>query len=190
MAVPSNAYSHSTDREKVVSRKGVSTGVHETNCTNHKHDHSQRLFSASTPPDLDSLPSFCARTTSPSDYPLAPEISSKIPIYDLAHPASINDLQDEWYAALLTGPGVIVLRDFLPSPLTITNTNTVFDSIIADEAAGAPKKGDHFASAGKTPESGTRYPNTVSFTLHPLWSITATPGYTASALLTSAQPTE
>ncbi|KAJ6169384.1 hypothetical protein N7497_002227 [Penicillium chrysogenum] len=94
----------------------------------------------------------------PATYPLASEVKSNIPIYDLAALEAagltsdlINRLQDEWHHILHTGPGVYVLRSmYAPAKYetTLNTTNAAFNEIIAREAAQSDnKKGDHFASA-------------------------------------------
>ena len=122
------------------------------------HRVSSRLYSPSTP-QLSEFKDICSQTTDPATYPLASEVKSNIPIYDLAALESagltsdlINRLQDEWHHILHTGPGVYVLRSmYAPAKYetTLNTTNTAFNEIIAREAAQSDnKKGDHFAVGG------------------------------------------
>ncbi|CAG8289319.1 unnamed protein product [Penicillium salamii] len=114
-----------------------------------------RLYSPATP-QLAEFKSICAQTTQKETYPLAAEISSNIPIYDLSALGSItasllNSLQDEWHHILHQGPGVYVLRSmYAPSKYgsTLEATNKAFDAIVARERASSTKKGDHFAAGG------------------------------------------
>lgn len=103
------------------------------------------------PDTLDELKRLCEQKAEPSDYKLASSIVSNIPHYDLSS-VSFSDadivarLQDEWYEALGTGPGVIILQNFLTDRKLLEQTNKVFDTIIENEASSA--KGDHFAASG------------------------------------------
>ena len=111
----------------------------------------RRLYSQSQPPSLSAFKALCSRSTHQDTYPLATTIESNIPIYDLPQPASadsITSLQDEWHHILLSGPGVLILRNFLPSTPLLTHINSIFDDIITRECASSNSKGDHFASAG------------------------------------------
>ncbi|CAG8227043.1 unnamed protein product [Penicillium olsonii] len=112
-----------------------------------------RLYSPATP-QISEFQTICAQTTQKETYPLAAEISSNIPIYNLPQdpiPASLlTSLQDEWHHILHQGPGVYVLRSmYAPSKYaaTLEATNKAFDAIIARERS-LPKKGDHFAAGG------------------------------------------
>jgi ectoine hydroxylase-related dioxygenase (phytanoyl-CoA dioxygenase family) len=121
--------------------------------TNHTQVVPDRLFKASSPPRLEELTGLVAQSTSASQYPLSDQIASNIPIYELSHysPADgalADKLLNEWYHILLSGPGVLVLRDFLPNPELIGTVNEVFTSIISQEGSNGGSKGDHFAAVG------------------------------------------
>ena len=111
-----------------------------------------RLYSQSEPPSLIDFRKLCTRSCSAQEYPLASNVTSKIPIYDLSsHSAEdakhINQLQDEWYNVLLSGPGVLVLKNFITDHDLMNQVSTIFNDIIASEASTT--KGDHFAPSGK-----------------------------------------
>ncbi|OAP61875.1 hypothetical protein AYL99_04078 [Fonsecaea erecta] len=117
----------------------------------------KRLYSLSTPPSLSDFKTLCSQSTSREMYPLASAVVSNIPIYDLPDEDGVDDavldaLQDEWHHILLSGPGVMVLRNFMPDRALLERVNDVFAAIIADEAAAAAgegrSKGDHFAASG------------------------------------------
>ncbi|KAJ5143687.1 Phytanoyl-CoA dioxygenase [Penicillium bovifimosum] len=112
-----------------------------------------RLYSS---PQLTEFQEICSQTTDPTTYPLANDIQSNIPIYDLPALEStltatlLTRLQDEWHHILHKGPGVYILRSMYPSPKytqTLTSTNEAFNAIIARERTHPTKKGDHFAAA-------------------------------------------
>ena len=112
---------------------------------------SSRLFSLSQKPSLSAFKELTAQTTHASTYPLANSLASNIPVYDLsgydvADAATISRLSDEWNHILLSGPGVYILRNFLPDIPLIDTVNEVFESIIDAERATA--RGDHFAAVG------------------------------------------
>ncbi|KAJ5474485.1 hypothetical protein N7475_004051 [Penicillium sp. IBT 31633x] len=117
-----------------------------------------RLYSTSTT-RLSEFKEICSQTTNPTTYPLASEVKSNIPIYNIADLEStgltadlITRLQDEWHHILHTGPGVYVLRSmYNPSKYasTLNSTNNAFNAIIAHEnGQSTTKKGDHFAAGG------------------------------------------
>lgn len=110
-----------------------------------------RTVSVQMPASLDFLKNLCQQKTVKQDYLRAQSIQSNIPVYDLSattstDTANVNGLQEEWYHALNTGPGVMVLKNFLPDHAIIKRANAAFDRIIESEASSA--KGDHFAAAG------------------------------------------
>lgn len=107
----------------------------------------RRHFSGT--PHLSDLENLTAQI--PRSYPLSAEVVHKIPIYDLEqHDVSedglCDQLQDEWHHILLSGPGVYILRNFLPDNNLIETINGIFIQIIEDEKATS--KGDHFATSG------------------------------------------
>ncbi|OCT52762.1 hypothetical protein CLCR_10312 [Cladophialophora carrionii] len=113
----------------------------------------KRLYSLSQPPSIAAFDKLCSQSTAAESYPKASTIISNIPVYDLRQDKSatediIDELQDEWHYILHSGPGVFVLRGFMPDTSLINEVNAVFDDIISLEVAASTTKGDHFASAG------------------------------------------
>ncbi|KAB8349528.1 hypothetical protein FH972_023554 [Carpinus fangiana] len=121
-----------------------------------------RVYSTDEPPNLQKLKdlrSARAGSTTFSTYPLASIIDNDIPVYDAAALAAqsvltsanlTSQLQNELHHILLSGPGVLVLKNMYPDQTTIDAANAAFTSIIAAEAAAANgAKGDHFAAGGK-----------------------------------------
>lgn len=116
-----------------------------------KHQVPSRIFSLDQEPSLPAFKDLTARKTYPSTYPLATAITANIPIYDLSKydiedASLVSRLADEWNHVLLSGPGVYILKHFLPNPTLIDRVNQVFSDII--EADRATSKGDHFAASG------------------------------------------
>ncbi|MEM1234376.1 MAG: phytanoyl-CoA dioxygenase family protein [Pseudomonadota bacterium] len=95
-----------------------------------------------------------SRVTLAADWPLAASIEQNVPIYDGADvrraapdAEARRDLMAEWATLLLSGPGVLVIKDALATDV-ITEATDVFDAIIADEKATGAGAGDHFAKPG------------------------------------------
>ncbi|KAI1269326.1 hypothetical protein F5Y18DRAFT_369489 [Xylariaceae sp. FL1019] len=114
-------------------------------------ENTARTISLRIPESLDDLKSLCSLKASKSEYKLANSIKSNIPHYDLSSVTTSSTkvtagLQDEWYHALNSGPGAIVLQNFVTDRTLIQRSNAVFDEIIGREATSA--KGDHFAASG------------------------------------------
>ncbi|EXJ60425.1 hypothetical protein A1O7_04577 [Cladophialophora yegresii CBS 114405] len=112
----------------------------------------KRLYSLSQPPSVTAFQKLCSQSIEPGTYPKASTVISDIPIYDLRRNSSaaegIDELQDEWHHIFHSGPGVFVLRNFMPDTSLVNQVNTVFDDIVRDEATASTTKGDHFASSG------------------------------------------
>ena len=111
-----------------------------------------RCYSSSTKPSLLELRTVASQETSKSTYPLAERIEKNIPIYDchsfdLDDEERVNQLQDELYHNLLSGPGVYVLKHFFDDLTTIAGANEAFEAIINNEVEATGQKGDHFAPA-------------------------------------------
>ncbi|KAF2798847.1 phytanoyl-CoA dioxygenase-like protein [Melanomma pulvis-pyrius CBS 109.77] len=112
-----------------------------------------RLFSIDNPPSLEDFKKLTSQSTSSCTYPLANSIETNVPIYTLPTfssltPAQCSALQDEWNHILLSGPGVFVTKSLYKDIPLLEKVNEVYASIIASEASGTGKKGDHFASSG------------------------------------------
>ena len=107
-------------------------------------------------PDLIEL---VAQRTALDDYPLAAALQSNALLYDGdalrarlagadAAAADARALQAEWGAALLHGPGIVVLKRAVADMGIIDDVNAVFQAIIDEQRAGGGASGDHFARPG------------------------------------------
>ncbi len=110
-----------------------------------------RRVSVRMPDTLNDLKRLCEQKAASSDYKLADSIKSNVPHYDLSSFSSsdsdiVCQLQDEWYEVLSSGPGVLILQNFMTDQALLNQINKVFDTIIEREAESA--KGDHFATSG------------------------------------------
>ena len=77
-----------------------------------------RTVSVQMPESLNALKQLCQQKADHKDYSRAKFIKFNIPVYDLSTTSStdaeaVAGLQNEWYNALGTGPGVVVLKNFL-----------------------------------------------------------------------------
>jgi ectoine hydroxylase-related dioxygenase (phytanoyl-CoA dioxygenase family) len=104
---------------------------------------------------LDDFVSLTARETRLEDYPFAAEVAAKVLIYDgdtirsaAADPVSRRALLAEWAEAMMTGPGVIVLRRAFTDMTVIDAASEAFRAIIAEQHASKTGGGDHFAKPG------------------------------------------
>lgn len=110
----------------------------------------RRLYSLKQQPSLEHFKQLCAQSTDPTLYPYAKSVISNVPIYDIASlptHAEIDSIQDEWHHILRSGPGVLVIRNFVPDTALLQRINTVFTDII-DVESHSTSKGDHFAASG------------------------------------------
>ena len=105
--------------------------------------------------DIEDFIALVEQPTDPADYPLAVRITQGVPAYDaapLAHgPAGDaghrTALRAELSAALVDGPGIVLLEGAVP-PAAVDRASEVFwDMIAAQRAQGGPA-GDHFAKPG------------------------------------------
>lgn len=117
--------------------------------------HKQAYWLSEQDCQLDDFIRTVSRHTDLADYPLAARVESNILVYDCdtarqmgADVASLRALQAEWGAALLHGPGVVVLQRAVEDPGLIEQVNAVFQELIAEQHASGQAGGDHFAKAG------------------------------------------
>ncbi|MCB8881160.1 phytanoyl-CoA dioxygenase family protein [Acidisoma cellulosilytica] len=89
------------------------------------------------------------------DYPLAAEVASRVLIYDcdqVRRTAATDEgrraVLAEWAEALLSGPGIIVLRRAFADTAPIDAASDVFRAIIAEQHENNTGGGDHFAKPG------------------------------------------
>ena len=104
---------------------------------------------------LQDLANLCSQTVSLSDYPFAADVRRNILIYDcptllpaLADPADRRALMAEWAEAMLTGPGVVVLKGAEPDLAMIDEASTIFWRLIEEQNRAGTGGGDHFAKPG------------------------------------------
>ncbi|CDG83394.1 phytanoyl-CoA dioxygenase family protein [Janthinobacterium agaricidamnosum] len=104
---------------------------------------------------IDDLIRIVSRRTALTDYPLAASVQSNILVYDcdavrrlLSSAAALRVLQAEWGAALMNGPGVVVLKHAVDDSETMEQVNRVFRQLIAEQHASGNAGGDHFARPG------------------------------------------
>ncbi|MCY4666291.1 MAG: phytanoyl-CoA dioxygenase family protein, partial [Acidimicrobiaceae bacterium] len=105
--------------------------------------------------DLDDFAALVEQPIDPVDYPLAARITQGVPTYDatpLAHgPTGDSEhrtaLRDELAAALVGGPGIVVLEGAVP-PEAVDRASAVFWDLIAAQHAQGGLSGDHFAKPG------------------------------------------
>lgn len=100
----------------------------------------------------------CAGATLPDQVPQASDIVHQIPVYDgelvrrvaasaTDHPDKVQELKEEWVRVLLSGAGVVLIRQAENDSALIDEVTSVFHAIIRREAE-ADAGADHFAPAG------------------------------------------
>ncbi|MBW4023081.1 MAG: phytanoyl-CoA dioxygenase [Proteobacteria bacterium] len=104
---------------------------------------------------LDDLAALAHSETRLEDYPFAAEVVTRVLIYDcnairraIATPAGRVDVLAEWAEALMTGPGIIVLRHAFADLAPVDAATAVFQTIIGEQHASNTGGGDHFAKPG------------------------------------------
>jgi ectoine hydroxylase-related dioxygenase (phytanoyl-CoA dioxygenase family) len=104
---------------------------------------------------LDELAAITRSETRLDDYPFAAGVASRVLIYDcdavrrvVAAPEGRRALLAEWAEAMMTGPGVIVLRGAFADLAPVDAATDVFRAIIAEQHATNTGGGDHFAKPG------------------------------------------
>ncbi len=105
--------------------------------------------------DLDAFASLVEQPVEPADYPLATRITQGVPTYDaapLAHgPTGDTEhrhgLRAELAAALVDGPGIVMLEGAVPAE-AVDRASSVFWDLIAAQHAQGGLAGDHFAKPG------------------------------------------
>ena len=105
--------------------------------------------------DLDAFAALVEQPTERADYPLAVRITQGVPTYDaaaLAHGPTgdaehRHALRAELAAALVEGPGIVLLEGAVP-PEAVDRASNVFWDLIAAQHAQGGLAGDHFARPG------------------------------------------
>ena len=105
--------------------------------------------------DLEDFQTLCAQTTHAQDVPQAARIEKNVPIYDattiapaLADEAARRALMAEWAAVLISGAGIVVIKQAVTDLAAIDAATAHYLEIIAEEKAANATKADHFAAAG------------------------------------------
>ncbi len=104
---------------------------------------------------LEDLATLCSQTVSLADYPFAADVQKNVLIYDcptllpaLADPSDRRALMAEWAEAMLTGPGVLVLKGAEPDLAMIDAASAIFWHLIEEQNRAGTGGGDHFAKPG------------------------------------------
>ena len=104
---------------------------------------------------LEDLTALTRTETVLEDYPFAAEVAARVLIYDcdavrqvVASPEGRGALLAEWAEALMTGPGIIVLRRAFADLSPVDAASDVFRTIIEEQHATKTGGGDHFAKPG------------------------------------------
>ncbi len=104
---------------------------------------------------LEDLANLCSQTVSLADYPFAADVQKNVLIYDcptllpaLADPSDRRALMAEWAEAMLTGPGVLVLKGAEPDLSMIDAASAIFWRLIEEQNRSGTGGGDHFAKPG------------------------------------------
>jgi ectoine hydroxylase-related dioxygenase (phytanoyl-CoA dioxygenase family) len=114
-----------------------------------------RMYRSAVDADIADLQALTGRITHLADYPLAFAVEKNVLIYDcdtlrpmLANPVDRRAIMVEWADAMLTGPGVLVLKHAEPDHAMIDAASDIFRTIIADQNRTGTGGGDHFAKPG------------------------------------------
>lgn len=113
------------------------------------------MYCSAAEVDIADLQALTGRVTQLVDYPLALAVDKNVLIYDcdalrpmLANPADRQAIMAEWADAMLTGPGVLILKRAEPDHPMIDAASDIFRAIIADQNRTGTGGGDHFAKPG------------------------------------------
>ena len=105
--------------------------------------------------DLEAFKALIARTTKPSDVPMASALSHSIPLYDMAtlrpllgDHAKRRALMSEWANVMMYGAGAIALQGVYADTGVLDEATAIYEQIIAEEKAANGGGADHFAAAG------------------------------------------
>ncbi len=105
--------------------------------------------------DFTAFKKAAAKKTRAADWPLALGVEKNILIYDgeaarkaARNPIPRKTLMAEWADALLSGPGVIVIKNAVENYAAIDRATEVFETIIDDQHKSGTGGGDHFAKPG------------------------------------------
>lgn len=117
--------------------------------------HSTKGYYSEQACDLADFQTLCAQTTHAQDVPQAARIEKNVPIYDaaaiapaLADEVARRALMAEWAEVLLSGAGIVVIKQAVTDLAAIDAATAHYLEIIAEEKAANATKADHFAAAG------------------------------------------
>src|SRR5262245_36987997 len=104
---------------------------------------------------LDDFRRVVERHTRLADYPLASAVHHNVLIYQgedvrraSVRPEDRRTLMAEWAAAMLTGPGILVIEDAFADLGIVDAATEHFFAMIEEQRAGNTNAGDHFAKPG------------------------------------------
>ena len=105
--------------------------------------------------DIEAFANLVEQPIDAAGYPLSARITQGVPVYDAAwlaqgpsaDTARRSELRDELAAALVDGPGIVVLEGAVP-PEAVDRVSQVFWHLIAAQRAQGGPAGDHFAKPG------------------------------------------
>ena len=105
--------------------------------------------------DLEAFKALIARTTKPSDVPMASALSHNIPLYDMAtlrpllgDRAKRRALMSEWANVMMYGAGAIALQGAYADTGVLDEATAIYEQIISEEKTANGGGADHFAAAG------------------------------------------
>lgn len=114
------------------------------------------IWMKDTEAEVDDLKRLIETKTKIEDYPFAERVEQNLLIYD-RRALPLDDVEgqkavtSEWSAALLEGPGVMIIKHGFTGPEELKRVDEVTDaffSIIKKEAEAGGPKGDHFGKPG------------------------------------------
>jgi ectoine hydroxylase-related dioxygenase (phytanoyl-CoA dioxygenase family) len=104
---------------------------------------------------LDDLRAVLDQRTDPANYPHADSVVDDVVIYDCERLRTVLDtgsgrreVQSELAAALLDGPGLVVMARAFHDASVVDRVTAAFDAMIAEQHAAGTAAGDHFAKPG------------------------------------------
>ena len=114
-----------------------------------------RIYVKSADCDVSGLAALTAQQVDIADYPFAADVISNVLIYDcdklrplLTDAENRQQIMAEWADALLTGPGVLVLKRAEEDHAMIDRASDLFRAIITEQHLTGSGGGDHFAKPG------------------------------------------
>lgn len=114
-----------------------------------------RLYWRAEDADIAEFAALTATETRLEDWPHAAAVEKGVLIYDcpallprLSDPQDRRDLLAEWSDAMMTGPGVLVLKRAEPDHAMIDAATALFFRLIEDQNRAGTGGGDHFAKPG------------------------------------------